>query len=283
MNGWKMSWKRRAALLWTLLLSVSLVLGGCGSGDGAVQSIGEEILDSIAADMGEDALESVEEEIGGEIVDGFAEDILGTAETETGSAGTESGTADVAETEIETADVAKAEIETADVTKAEIGIADAAETEIKTTDAAKEDQPAENLAESGNAGAEETAANEELSVEFGEEYSDRDHVALYIHLYNELPPNYITKNEARGLGWDSGKGNLWEIAPGMSIGGDQFGNREGLLPKKKGRSYYECDINYDGGYRGGERIVYSDDGLVYYSEDHYENFELLYDEEGPVE
>lgn len=261
MNGWKMVWKRRAALLWALLLSVSLVLGGCGSGDGAVQSIGEEILDSIAADMGEDALESVEEEIGGEIVDGFAEDILGTAETETGSAETET--------------VSDAETKS--------GIADVSEAEIKTTDAAKEDQPAENLAESGNAGAEETAANEELSVEFGEEYSDRDHVALYIHLYNELPPNYITKNEARGLGWDSGKGNLWEIAPGMSIGGDQFGNREGLLPKKKGRSYYECDINYDGGYRGGERIVYSDDGLVYYSEDHYENFELLYDEEGPLE
>ena len=223
MDSWKKSLKRRAALLWALLLSVSLILGGCGAGDGAVPSVGEEILDSIAADMGEDVLESVEEEIGGEIVDGFVEDILGTAETGTGSAETESGTA----------------------------------------------------------GGEETAAGDELSVEFGEEYSDRDHVALYIHLYDELPPNYITKNEARDL--DSGKGNLWEIAPGKSIGGDYFGNREGLLPKEKGRSYYECDINYEGGYRGGERIVFSDDGLVYYSEDHYENFELLYDEEGPAE
>ncbi len=235
MNGWKMFWKRRAALLWALLLSVSLVLGGCGSGDGAVQSIGEEILDSIAADMGESVLESVEEEIGGEIVDSFVEDIPGTAGPEAG---------------------------------------------LETTDAAKDDQPAESAAESGT---EESAEKEELSVEFGEEYSDRDHVALYIHLYGELPPNYITKNEARNLGWDSGKGNLWEIAPGKSIGGDRFGNREGLLPKKEGRSYYECDINYDGGYRGGERIVFSGDGLVYYSEDHYENFELLYDGEGPVE
>ncbi len=263
MNGWNMFWKRRAALLWALLLAVSLVLSGCGSGDGAVQSIGEELLDSIAADMGEDALESVEEEIGGEIVDGFVEDILGTAEAETGSAETKRGIADAAETEN--------------------GIADVSEAELKTTDAAKEDQPAESPAETGNAETDESAANEELSVEFGEEYSDRDHVALYIHLYKELPPNYITKDEARDLGWDSGKGNLWEIAPGMSIGGDYFGNREGLLPKKKGRSYYECDINYAGGYRGGERIVFSSDGLVYYSEDHYENFELLYDEEGPVE
>lgn len=253
MDSWKKSLKRRAALLWALLLSVSLILGGCGAGDGAVQSVGEEILDSIAADMGEDVLESVEEEIGGEIVDGFVEDILGTAETGTGSAETESGTADAAETESGTADVTEA------------------------------DRPAEGPAESGTTGGEETAAGDELSVEFGEEYSDRDHVALYIHLYDELPPNYITKNEARDLGWDSGKGNLWEIAPGKSIGGDYFGNREGLLPKEKGRSYYECDINYEGGYRGGERIVFSDDGLVYYSEDHYENFELLYDEEGPAE
>lgn len=127
------------------------------------------------------------------------------------------------------------------------------------------------------------AAQEDLSVEFGEEYNDREHVALYIHIYDELPPNYITKDEARDLGWDSGKGNLWEVAQGKSIGGDSFGNREGLLPKAKGRSYYECDINYEGGYRGGERIVYSDDGLVYYSENHYENFVLLYDEEGPAE
>lgn len=270
MNGWRIFWKRYAALLWALLLSVSLVLGGCGSGNGTVQSIGEEILNSIAADMGEDALEAVEEESGGEIVDGFAEDILGTAKTKTGRADTESDATDAVETEIGTEDAAEADRpakRSAKSETAESGSAGAADA----------------TAESGPAGAEETVANDELSVEFGEEYSDRDHVALYIHLYKELPPNYITKNEARDLGWDSGKGNLWEIAPGKSIGGDYFGNREGLLPKKKGRSYYECDIHYEGGYRGGERIVFSDDGLVYYSKDHYENFVLLYDGEGPVE
>ena len=69
------------------------------------------------------------------------------------------------------------------------------------------------------------------------------------------------------------------MAPGMSIGGDRFGNREGLLPTKKGRKYYECDIDFDGGYRNGKRIVYSNDGLIYYTGDHYESFQLLYGEE----
>lgn len=69
----------------------------------------------------------------------------------------------------------------------------------------------------------------------------------------------------------------------MSIGGNKFGNREGLLPKEKGRTYYECDVNYESGYRGEERIVYSNDGLIYYTGDHYESFELLYTKEGPVQ
>ena len=110
-------------------------------------------------------------------------------------------------------------------------------------------------------------------------YSTKDEVALYIHIYGELPDNFITKNEAYDLGWDSDKGNLWKVANGMSIGGDKFSNREGLLPKAKGRQYYECDINYNGGYRGAERIVYSNDGLIYYTNDHYESFTCLYGEE----
>ncbi len=109
------------------------------------------------------------------------------------------------------------------------------------------------------------------------EYITKDEVALYIHTYNHLPSNFITKNEATELGWISSKGNLGKVAPGKSIGGDKFGNREGLLPKKKGRTYYECDINFDGTFRNGERIVFSDDGLIYYTGDHYESFELLYE------
>lgn len=112
----------------------------------------------------------------------------------------------------------------------------------------------------------------------GQSYSTKDEVAAYIRQYNELPPNYLTKDEAEALGWDNAEGNLWEVTDGMSIGGDFFGNREGLLPKQAGRTYYEADINYDGGYRGAERIVYSNDGLIFYTDDHYESFEQLYGE-----
>ena len=108
------------------------------------------------------------------------------------------------------------------------------------------------------------------------EYSSKDEVAEYIHLYNKLPKNFITKKEAKELGWVSSKGNLWEVAPGKSIGGDRFGNREGNLPTGKGLKYYECDINYNGGRRGAERIVYSNKGNIYYSDDHYRSFEKLY-------
>lgn len=108
-------------------------------------------------------------------------------------------------------------------------------------------------------------------------YTTREDVALYIHTYGKLPENFITKKEAQALGWDNKAGNLWEVAPGMSIGGDRFGNYEGLLPDADGRKYYECDIDYEGGYRGSKRIIFSNDGLIYYTEDHYESFEQLYE------
>lgn len=109
-------------------------------------------------------------------------------------------------------------------------------------------------------------------------YFSKEEVALYIHIYGKLPANFITKDEARELGWDGG--SVEKYAPGCAIGGDKFGNREGLLPKAKGRQYYECDIDTDGYHsRGSRRIVFSNDGLIYYTHDHYENFELLYGEE----
>ncbi len=107
-------------------------------------------------------------------------------------------------------------------------------------------------------------------------YTSSDEVAAYLNAYGRLPENFITKDEAKALGWDSTLGNLNEVAPGKSIGGDRFGNYEGLLPEKEGRIYYECDINYNGGFRGRERLVWSNDGLIYYSGDHYESFTLLY-------
>lgn len=106
-------------------------------------------------------------------------------------------------------------------------------------------------------------------------YTSKEDVSLYIDTYGELPNNFITKAEAIALGWDSQEGNLWDVADGMSIGGDKFGNREGLLPKAEGRIYYECDIDYEGGYRNKKRIVFSNDGLIFYTEDHYMNFEEI--------
>lgn len=120
------------------------------------------------------------------------------------------------------------------------------------------------------------SGTETTSLSENGSYTTPEDVAEYLYVYGHLPDNFITKNEARDLGWDSQDGNLDEVAPGMSIGGDSFGNREGLLPKADGRKYYECDVNYEGGYRGGERIVYSNDGLIFYTDDHYKSFEQLY-------
>ncbi len=107
------------------------------------------------------------------------------------------------------------------------------------------------------------------------EYWTKDDVALYIHLYGHLPKNYISKSKAQSLGWEGG--SLEPYAPGCSIGGGRFGNYEGLLPTKKGRTYTECDIDTRGKKsRGAKRIVFSNDGLIYYTDDHYESFTLLY-------
>lgn len=109
-------------------------------------------------------------------------------------------------------------------------------------------------------------------------YTSKEDVSLYLYLYGHLPDNFITKKEAEKLGWSGG--SLEPYAPGMCIGGNRFGNYEGLLPEKEGRTYTECDIDTLGAdKRGAKRIVFSNDGLIYYTEDHYESFELLYGEE----
>lgn len=97
-------------------------------------------------------------------------------------------------------------------------------------------------------------------------------VADYLRKHGELPDYYLTKNEARDLGWVSEEGNLWEVTEGGVIGGDRFGNREGLLPDAAGRTWYEADVNYQGGFRGAERLVFSNDGLIFYTDDHYDSF-----------
>ena len=125
----------------------------------------------------------------------------------------------------------------------------------------------------------EILAEEDDVIDENGTYTSKEEVAAYLHEYGHLPSNFITKKEAKKLGWVSNEGNLDEVAPGMSIGGDYFGNYEGILPETKGRDYYECDIDFDGTYRNAKRIVFSNDGLIYYTEDHYETFELLYGEE----
>lgn len=112
-------------------------------------------------------------------------------------------------------------------------------------------------------------------VAYDESYGSPEKVAAYLNIYEELPPNYITKDEAEALGWVSSEGNLWEVTDQMSIGGDYFGNYEGQLPEDD--KYREADVNYQGGYRKAERIVYSDDGDIYYTPDHYQSFDQLYE------
>lgn len=116
------------------------------------------------------------------------------------------------------------------------------------------------------------------ALDEGGEYTSAEDVALYLHLYGHLPQNFITKKDARALGWNGG--GLDDYADGKCIGGDRFGNYEGLLPDAPGREYHECDIDtLHAASRGAKRIVYSNDGLIYYTEDHYESFILLYGEE----
>lgn len=116
------------------------------------------------------------------------------------------------------------------------------------------------------------------ALDEGGEYTSAEDVALYLHLYAHLPQNFITKKDARALGWNGG--GLDDYADGKCIGGDRFGNYEGLLPDAPGREYHECDIDtLHAASRGAKRIVYSNDGLIYYTEDHYESFMLLYGEE----
>ncbi len=110
-------------------------------------------------------------------------------------------------------------------------------------------------------------------------YTTAEDVCAYLLEYGRLPSNFITKNQAKALGWSSGGLERW--APGRCLGGDRFGNREGLLPAAEGRTWTECDINTLGkNTRGQERLVFSNDGLIYYTDDLYKSFTLLADAHG---
>ena len=121
----------------------------------------------------------------------------------------------------------------------------------------------------------QTAVTTTVQVQESGTYTDKDHVAAYVHQFKKLPSNYITKKDAEKLGWKD-QGTLDKVAPGKSIGGDRFGNFEKLVPDKEGRSWKEADIDYVKGNRNGKRIIYSNDGLIFYTEDHYKSFKQLY-------
>ena len=158
------------------------------------------------------------------------------------------------------------------------------DTESAALPASEAQEPAEEASEEpAQASDQETAAEEPAeaaaetpAIDEDGVYTTKDDVALYLHTYGHLPSNFITKKEAEKLGWSGG--SLEPYAPGKCIGGSHFGNYEGILPEKDGRSYTECDT-LGADKRGAKRIVFSNDGLIYYTEDHYETFELLYGEE----
>ena len=146
----------------------------------------------------------------------------------------------------------------------------------ETEEASSESEQEETSQDDGHVPANSVSGEESLPEDGT--YTAKDDVALYIYQYGKLPPNFITKKEAEKLGWEGG--SLEPYAPGKCIGGSRFGNYEGLLPEAEGRVYTECDIDTLGKQkRGAKRIVFSNDGLIYYTEDHYESFELLYGEE----
>lgn len=116
---------------------------------------------------------------------------------------------------------------------------------------------------------EETQPEETEPEKPQKSYTGKEEVAAYIAEHGWLPDNFITKKEARNYGWKSG--SLEKYAPGMCIGGDRFYNNEGLLPS--GKTYYECDIDTLGAKsRGAKRIVFTKDGDIYYTSDHYASF-----------
>ena len=165
-----------------------------------------------------------------------------------------------------TAEVQPAEPEEAAVAQTE-DIQEASDTDVPEQEDSQSD---------GDRSVPEEAEEETLDEDGA--YTTKEDVALYLHLYGHLPDNFITKKQAQKLGWSGG--SLEPYAPGCSIGGSRFGNYEGMLPDREGRTWTECDIDTMGAKsRGPKRIVFSNDGLIYYTGDHYKSFELLYGEE----
>jgi len=104
-----------------------------------------------------------------------------------------------------------------------------------------------------------------------DELTNKNTVINYVKSNHRLPDYYITKGEARKQGWVASKGNLCDVLPGRAIGGDNFSNREKTLPS--GNKYFEADVNYNCGNRNADRIVFTKNGEVWLTKNHYKSFE----------
>lgn len=104
-----------------------------------------------------------------------------------------------------------------------------------------------------------------------DELTNENTVINYVKSNHRLPDYYITKGEARKQGWVASKGNLCDVLPGRAIGGDNFSNREKTLPS--GNKYFEADVNYNCGNRNADRIVFTKNGEVWLTKNHYKSFE----------
>ena len=104
-----------------------------------------------------------------------------------------------------------------------------------------------------------------------QQLTNENQVIDYVKSNHHLPDFYITKSEAKRQGWTPSQGNLCDMLPGKAIGGDRFSNREKQLPK--GEQYYEADVNYNCGNRNADRIIFTKNGDVWLTKNHYKTFE----------
>ena len=232
---------RWLCLLLGMLLLVSL-LAGCGKGAAGGTGTAQENAPALATitQNGQDTVEGEPSDTGQAIAAGE-------------NAGNAAPEMDPWLTEEEPADAGAPETD-----PAETG-------EPETSLALIESDPAES-------GPAETLTETLPAIDEDGSYTTKEDVALYIHTYGRLPSNFITKKQAEKLGWTGG--SLEPYAPGKCIGGSHFGNYEGVLPDG---NYKECDIGTLGKKsRGAKRLIYSDDGRIYYTEDHYKTFTQLY-------
>ena len=231
--------RKRILGLWLILLM--LIMTSCGSNKDAVSGTTKEFEENVQASESE-----VQE----------PESISQENDSETQKSETE---AEKNEPEIQDESIIQEESAIQkDASKAQ------GESDVQEAEAEKQEQTQE-IEDS-----QQDSANNNLPT-YGNYYYDVPNVVLYLEVYDELPPNYITKSEAKALGWEGG--SVDQYKEGAAIGGDTFGNREGLLPAADGRSYTECDIDthgYDS--RGAKRLIFSNDGLYFYTSNHYESF-----------